>query len=107
MSVNGGLGKYYSLAYLKVKITHSKLFQGEDFLAGGSTYLLEEEVIPLTTLYHFHPLHKHLDISWAIISESSPLQFVIFNPLSYCFEGTIGFDVKTSFVSRPMSRIIR
>ena len=43
MSVNGGLGKYYSLAYLKVKITLSKIFQGEDFLAGGSTYLLEEE----------------------------------------------------------------
>ena len=35
------------------------------------------------------------------------IQFVIFNPLSYCFEGTIGFDVKTSFASRPESRLIR
>ena len=34
-------------------------------------------------------------------------QFVIFNPLSYCFEETIGFDVKASFTSRPESRLIR
>ena len=26
-----------------------------------------------TPLYHFHPLHRHLDISWAITAESSPL----------------------------------
>ena len=35
------------------------------------------------------------------------IQFEIFNPLSYCFEGTIGFDVKASFASRPESRLIR
>ena len=29
---------------------------------------------------------------------------VIFKPLSYCFEETIGFDVKASFASRPVSR---
>ena len=34
-------------------------------------------------------------------------QFVIFKPLSHCFEETIGFDVKASFVSRPMSHLIR
>ena len=34
-------------------------------------------------------------------------QFVIFKPLSYCFEETIGFDVKASFASRPVSRLIR
>ena len=34
-------------------------------------------------------------------------QFVIFNRLSCCFEETIGFDVKTSFASRPKSRLIR
>ena len=33
-------------------------------------------------------------------------QFVIFKPLSYCFEDTIGFDVNTSFASRPVSRLI-
>ena len=34
-------------------------------------------------------------------------QFVILKPLSYCFEETIGFDVKASFASRPESRLIR
>ena len=34
-------------------------------------------------------------------------QFVIFKPISYCFEETIGFDVKASFASRPVSRLIR
>ena len=33
-------------------------------------------------------------------------QFVIFKPLSYCFSETIGFDVKASFASRPMLRLI-
>ena len=36
-----------------------------------------------------------------------PFQFVIFKLLSYCFEETIGFDVKATFVSRPMSYLIR
>ena len=31
------------------------------------------EGIYLTPLYHFHPLHRHLDISRAIAAESSPL----------------------------------
>ena len=35
------------------------------------------------------------------------LQFVIFKPLSYCFQETIVFDVKASFASRPESRLIR
>ena len=34
------------------------------------------------------------------------VQFVIFKSLSYCFEETIGFDVKVSFASRPVSRLI-
>ena len=34
-------------------------------------------------------------------------QFEIFESLSYCFEGTIEFDVKASFASRPVSRLIR
>ena len=29
--------------------------------------------ISLTPHYHFHPLHRHLDIRWAIIGERSPL----------------------------------
>ena len=35
------------------------------------------------------------------------LQFVIFKSLGYCFEETIGFDVKTSFANRPVSGLIR
>ena len=34
-------------------------------------------------------------------------QFVIFRLLSYCFKETIWFDVKASFASRPVSRLIR
>ena len=33
----------------------------------------EGEGISLSPLYHFHPLYGHLDISWAITAESSPL----------------------------------
>ena len=32
---------------------------------------------------------------------------VIFKPLSYCFEEAIGFDLTVSFVSCPVSRLIR
>ena len=35
------------------------------------------------------------------------VQLVIFKPLSYWFEETIGFDVKPSFSSCPVSRLIR
>ena len=35
------------------------------------------------------------------------VQFVVLKPLYYCFEETIGFDVKASFTSRPLSRLIR
>ena len=34
-------------------------------------------------------------------------QFVIFKPLSYCFEVTIGFDLKTSFARRPVLRLTK
>ena len=32
------------------------------------------ETIYLHPFYHFHPLHRHLDISWVIAAESSPLR---------------------------------
>ena len=32
-------------------------------------------------------------------------QFLIFKPLSYCFEKTIEFDIKASFSSRPVSHL--
>ena len=34
-------------------------------------------------------------------------QLLIFKPLSYCFKEAIGFDVKATFTSRPLSRLIR
>ena len=34
-------------------------------------------------------------------------QFEIFKSLSYCFEETIGFDVKALLESRPVSRLTR
>ena len=46
--------------------------------------------------------------SWAIFCFYPPSpQFVIFKSINYCFEETIGFDVKASFASRPVSRLIR
>ena len=46
-----------------------------------------------------------------LVLSSSPknlsMQFVIFKPLNYCFEETIGFDVKASFASQPVLRLIR
>ena len=39
-------------------------------------------------------------------TERHVTQFVIFKPLRYCFQETVGFDVKASFVSRPVSRLI-
>ena len=38
--------------------------------------------------------------------KSEIIQFVVFKPLSYYFEETIGFDAKASFTSRPVSRLI-
>ena len=45
---------------------------------------------------------SHSQINFFVIC----IQFVIFKPLSYYFEETIGFDVKPSFASRPESRLI-
>ena len=34
----------------------------------------KEEAISFYPFYHFHSLHRHLDISWIIAAESSPLR---------------------------------
>ena len=49
-----------------------------------------------------------LDISKAFnkVWHDGRTQFVIFKPLSYCFEETIGFDVNDSFTSRPVLCLI-
>ena len=47
------------------------------------------------------------EMTWGyVLSSKQTYQSVIFKPLSYCFEETIGFDVKASFTSRPVSRLI-
>ena len=43
------------------------------FISRTLTMQGKGEGIYLTPLYHFHPLHRHLDISWVITTESSPL----------------------------------
>ena len=43
----------------------------------------------------------------AIIWKNRINRTQIFKPLSYCFEETIEFDVKASFASCPLSRLIR
>ena len=35
---------------------------------------MKGEAISLYPLYHLHPFHRHLDISWFIVVESSPLR---------------------------------
>ena len=61
------------------------------------------------------PLHmrqvftERIFLRWLLLIKTNTRlnQFVIFKPLlSYCFEETIGFDIKASFTSRPVSRLI-
>ena len=53
------------------------------------------EVVSLTPLYHFHPLHRHLDISRAITAESSPLHIVSSRARTgnLCFPSAVAFIV--------------
>ena len=79
--------------YLKIRVSELKKLFGNDreylyikfinvffFYLGflSRTFTIhgtagEGEGIYLTPLYHFHPLHRHLDISRTITAESSPL----------------------------------
>ena len=71
---------------------------------------------------HFLYIRRRLRICWLLLkklltknfflkkfSHKPILQtpFVIFKPLIYCFGKTIGFDVKASLATRPVSRLIR
>ena len=42
-----------------------------------------------------------------LLSGKSPLQFVIFKTLRYCFEKTIDLDIKALFARRPVPRLIK
>ena len=51
---------------------------------------------------------KSHNASWSLVwGVGIAKQFVIFKPLSYCFEETLGFDVKASFASRPEPYLTR
>ena len=45
-------------------------------------------------------------IVYPYFNSNPPNQFVVFKALSYCFEKTIGFDVKALFARLPVSRLI-
>ena len=50
-------------------------------------------------------MHKR-SCFWKSFRSERVNQFAILKQLSYCFEETIGFDVKASFASRPVSHLI-
>ena len=52
--------------------------------------------------YNLSYLHWRQKTRWV-----TRFQFVIFKPLSYCFEETVGFVVKIWFAGRPVSHLIR
>ena len=68
---------------------------------------LRQECSPVNLLHIFRTSFPkntsgRLLTALVVVTRSSSLQFVIFKPLRYCFEEIIGFDVKASFVSRPV-----
>ena len=86
-----GVRKYKDLSYNKLLLNFIHGLNFADFnwfprkFAFFSTWVFSHEhsrftgqqgigeAISLTPLYHFHPLHRHLDVSWAITAENSPL----------------------------------
>ena len=58
-------------------------------------------------LSHCFFLHEKPNLLKKELCFNLSRQFVSFKPLSYCFEETTGFDVKASFTSRPLLRLIR
>ena len=56
----------------------------------------KREGISLTPHYHFHSLHRHIDISRAITAESSPLQIAS----SQTRTGNLWFSERKSLTTR-------
>ena len=61
------------------------------------------EAISLTPLYHFHPLHRHLDISRVITAESSPLYLAsrFVNVYARQFSGDDGYHFQNYGLVSP------
>ena len=75
MAIMGIVGKgqviYSSLKMLETIITKPLFYLG--FLSQTFTGQQGKgEAISLTPLYHFHPLHRHLEVNQAITAESPP-----------------------------------
>ena len=67
-------------------------------------------IIKLRMLEILHALTFYVvKFTWLLQSHMTNVsgQFVILKPLSYSFEEMIGFDVKASFPSHPVSRLIK
>ena len=80
---HGNNNGYHVLLWVNVKVIYSgpkmletiitKPFFNLGFFS--QTFTGQErkaEAISLNLLYHFHPLHRHLDVNQAITAESSP-----------------------------------
>ena len=58
------------------------------------------------TYYGLFRIHR-LFTQESFHSKKPTIQFVVFKPLNYYFEETIGFDVKVSFARPPVPRLIK
>ena len=75
-SLNRENKRFYLGCPLQANIKRIYFFSTLVFVHEHSRFTRQQgkgEAISLTPLYHFHPLHTHLGISWAITAESSPL----------------------------------
>ena len=68
------VGTHYSLLFFSTWLFFHEYsrFTGQQVKRGDGGK--EGWSISLYPFYHFHPLHRHLDISWVIAAESSPLR---------------------------------
>ena len=85
----------YQRAYICLVILHDNFFFFSIwvFFHEHSRFTGQQgkgEGIFLTPLYHFHPLHRHLDISRAITAGSSPLHIANFFFSKSIFGSAIG-----------------
>ena len=55
--------------------------------------------------YKLDQAHVSVRVPYPNGGSVTPIQSVMFKPLRYCFEETIGFDEKASFARHPVSRL--
>ena len=57
----------FAISFFLSKFSFTNIYDSQDSKEMGGN--------PLISLYHSHPLHKHLDISWAITARLEPGTF--------------------------------